>query len=59
MFTAKELTEIEDRVYAQVNVKLTYAGHASFVQASKRLNTAGIFPGASYNDYQTMVRTSK
>ena len=51
MFTAKELTEIEDRVYAQVNVKLTYSGQAAHVQATKRLNTAGIFTGASYNDY--------
>ena len=34
LFTAKELQEIEDRVYASANIKLNFMGHKKAVNAS-------------------------
>ena len=52
LFTAKELQEVEDRVYAQVNVRLTYGNHVASVGNSKKMNVAGLFYGKD-NAYQS------
>ena len=60
LFTAKELAEVEDKVYAQINVKLTYGSQAQHVHANKRINTAGIFGGGTtLNDYQAIMNRDR